>query len=257
VRKKLSGLPANGPKVGAVFIQKACGLCKATSHQAKYCLVLVWRLIGRHAKDLNQNLFGVLAKKLLLIQRGFVHLCNALGIIVKGGKDQVVDLKAKPPILALFLGAAIVISLFSTCLKRLRPTRNSATQTDVVSKRLLAEITQSLEKARLLLKELELVEDFMTGRVNEARAKGYNPASVARAPQRKGLTLIVGINYVGQRGQLKGCHNDASTMEQLLRKECYGFEEIRTLTDDQQAGRRKEPTARNIKRGFKWLLDGA
>jgi hypothetical protein len=39
----------------------------------------------------------------------------------------------------------------------------------------------------------------------------------------------------------------------------HGFDEIniRTLTDDEQAGRRKKPTARNIKRGFEWLLDGA
>jgi hypothetical protein len=207
------------------------------------------------------GLAGVLAKNLLLIQRGFGHLCNTLGNIVKAGKDQV-DLGAKPPILAIFLlemGAAIVISLFSTCLlMRLRPARKSATQTGLVSKEVLAEITQPLVEARLLLKEVEqLVERLMEGRVNsEARAEGCYRGLAERKSKRK--ALIVGINYVGQQGQLKGCHNDASTMEQLLRKECYGFKEFRMLTDNQQAGNPgKKPTARNIKRGFEWLLDGA
>jgi hypothetical protein len=250
IPKEAERIAANGPKViRAVFIQKVWGLCNAISHQALYYLVLVRRLIGRHAKDLNQNLFGVLAKDLLFIQRGFVHLCNTLGNIVKAGKDQV-DLGAKPPILAVLLlemGAAIVISLFSICLlMRLRPARKSATESGLVSKEVLTEITQSLVKARLLLKEVEqLVDRLKEGRVNsEARAEGCYRASAERTSKRK--ALIVGINYVGQRGQLKGCHNDASTMEQQLRKECTGLMRSisgRSLMMSRPAGGRNQPLA--------------
>ncbi|CAB9515511.1 Metacaspase-1 [Seminavis robusta] len=56
--------------------------------------------------------------------------------------------------------------------------------------------------------------------------------------------VLIGINYVGQQGQLSGCHNDAMNIKKYL-MECHGFEEsnIQMLMDD---GRSTNPTRKNI-----------
>eukprot|EP00667_Euglena_gracilis_P014555 EG_transcript_15081 len=65
--------------------------------------------------------------------------------------------------------------------------------------------------------------------------------------------LIIGINYVGQQGELRGCVNDAKAMKHFLASR--GFTEFRMLTDgDVSDG---QPTAQNILEGFRWLSTGA
>lgn len=63
--------------------------------------------------------------------------------------------------------------------------------------------------------------------------------------------LLIGINYVGQRAQLKGCVNDVKNMQRLL-TEVYRWDPrcIRTLTDDQA-------THRNIMAEMQRLVEGA
>lgn len=36
--------------------------------------------------------------------------------------------------------------------------------------------------------------------------------------------VIIGINYVGQQGELSGCHNDAKNMIEYI-KDVHGFED--------------------------------
>ena len=56
--------------------------------------------------------------------------------------------------------------------------------------------------------------------------------------------ILIGINYVGQTGQLSGCHNDCLNMKDYVTK-TYGIEEgnVVVLMDD---GKHTEPTRANI-----------
>lgn len=73
--------------------------------------------------------------------------------------------------------------------------------------------------------------------------------------KRKGL--LIGINYFGQRGQLRGCINDVRNMSAYL-VEHYGYkrEDMVILTDDQQ-NPMSQPTKQNILRAMHWLVKDA
>jgi metacaspase-1 len=60
--------------------------------------------------------------------------------------------------------------------------------------------------------------------------------------------VLVGINYVGQRGELFGCHNDVRNMKRyLMEVHKYVESNITVLMDD---GRSESPTRRNIENAF-------
>jgi len=65
--------------------------------------------------------------------------------------------------------------------------------------------------------------------------------------------LLVGINYIGQNGELRGCHNDVETMRRYLLRQGYEGENMRILLDD---GRHEEPSKENMIAGFQWLVSG-
>lgn len=64
--------------------------------------------------------------------------------------------------------------------------------------------------------------------------------------------LLIGINYVGQQGQLSGCHNDVGNIKDYLVQR-QGFDEsnILVLMDD---GRHTNPTYQNILHAFRQLV---
>jgi len=65
--------------------------------------------------------------------------------------------------------------------------------------------------------------------------------------------VMIGINYVGQNGELSGCHNDANNMMEYLMNE-HGFESenITILMDD---GEHDDPTRENILSAFQNLVN--
>ena len=69
-------------------------------------------------------------------------------------------------------------------------------------------------------------------------------------PPKSGVrrAMLVGVNYVGQKGELKSCHNDVENMKDYLIK-AQGFRpgEILVLKDD---GIHPKPTKENIMNGF-------
>ncbi|CAJ2508570.1 Uu.00g135960.m01.CDS01 [Anthostomella pinea] len=69
--------------------------------------------------------------------------------------------------------------------------------------------------------------------------------------------LLVGINYFGQRGQLRGCINDVRNMSGYL-VENFGYkrEDMVILTDDQQ-NPMSQPTKQNLLRAMHWLVKDA
>lgn len=69
--------------------------------------------------------------------------------------------------------------------------------------------------------------------------------------------LLVGINYFGQRGQLRGCINDVKNMSTYLNQNFgYAREDMVILTDDQQ-NPMSQPTKANILRAMHWLVKDA
>jgi len=70
--------------------------------------------------------------------------------------------------------------------------------------------------------------------------------------------LLIGINYFGQSGELRGCINDVNNIKRLITSN--GFMEdsthMRILTDDHRNGS-LHPTRRNIIEGMHWLVSGA
>ena len=69
--------------------------------------------------------------------------------------------------------------------------------------------------------------------------------------------LLIGINYFGQRGQLRGCINDVRNMSTYLVENFnYKREDMVILTDDQQ-NPMSQPTKQNILRAMHWLVKDA
>lgn len=69
--------------------------------------------------------------------------------------------------------------------------------------------------------------------------------------------LLIGINYFGQRGQLRGCINDVRNMSGYLVSHFgYKREDMVILTDDQQ-NPISQPTKQNILRAMHWLVKDA
>ncbi|EIW80781.1 peptidase C14, partial [Coniophora puteana RWD-64-598 SS2] len=69
--------------------------------------------------------------------------------------------------------------------------------------------------------------------------------------------LLIGINYIGQKRELKGCVNDARKIREFLIKHWgYKPEDIVLLMDETTHPRRV-PTKKNMLDGMKWLVKGA
>jgi hypothetical protein len=68
---------------------------------------------------------------------------------------------------------------------------------------------------------------------------------------------MIGINYFGQKGQLRGCINDVKNMSSYL-NQAFGYarEDMVLLTDDQQ-NPMSQPTKANILRAMHWLVKDA
>lgn len=60
--------------------------------------------------------------------------------------------------------------------------------------------------------------------------------------------VLIGINYVGQQGELSGCHNDVTNIKKyLIQKQGFLEKDMLILMDD---GHHHEPTRQNIMQAF-------
>lgn len=73
----------------------------------------------------------------------------------------------------------------------------------------------------------------------------------------KRKALLIGINYFGQRGTLRGCINDVKNMSTYLNQNFgYARADMVLLTDDQQ-NEMSIPNKKNILRAMHWLVKDA
>lgn len=70
--------------------------------------------------------------------------------------------------------------------------------------------------------------------------------------------VFIGINYIGQKNELKGCINDVINIKNFFRSH-YQIDDIMILTDDKRAEPETNyvPTRKNILSAFRWLIKGA
>jgi len=70
--------------------------------------------------------------------------------------------------------------------------------------------------------------------------------------------LFIGINYYGEKNELKGCINDVINIKKFF-KSHYQIDDIMVLTDNKRAepDTNHSPTRKNIIGAFKWLIKGA
>jgi hypothetical protein len=80
--------------------------------------------------------------------------------------------------------------------------------------------------------------------------------SIGIPPNGRHKALIIGINYTGTRAALKGCVNDAKSMQQLLMRNGFGDDgsHMLLLTDERSRGREYQPNATNIMKAFAWFM---
>ncbi|KAL1495267.1 hypothetical protein AB1Y20_017127 [Prymnesium parvum] len=110
-----------------------------------------------------------------------------------------------------------------------------------------------LEGMRHILKEKKFTQ---LPQLSSSRQLQLNePFSVVGGGGGKKRALLIGINYVGQQGELRGCHNDVLSMKQYIEKHGYSSDadSMKVLMDD---GQHEMPTMANIISAFGWLTHG-
>lgn len=83
---------------------------------------------------------------------------------------------------------------------------------------------------------------------------GYNFQYSNCTGRRK--ALLIGINYIGSKQQLKGCINDVHNVKNFLMQHGYKDEDTVILTEEGN-NPRSIPTRENIIRGMRWLVKDA
>ncbi|KAK0554767.1 Ca(2+)-dependent cysteine protease [Tilletia horrida] len=74
----------------------------------------------------------------------------------------------------------------------------------------------------------------------------------------KRKALLIGINYVGSRAELRGCHNDVENMKNfIMQRAGYKTDDMVILTDRPGNDMRSIPTRQNITAAMNWLIRGA
>lgn len=80
------------------------------------------------------------------------------------------------------------------------------------------------------------------------RIQRSTPMQIVPPGSGRRRALLIGINYVGQKGALTACHNDCNNLKEYL-ENVHGFreEEMMILMDD---GQHMMPTKENIEKGM-------
>jgi hypothetical protein len=107
----------------------------------------------------------------------------------------------------------------------------------------------TLQKMKEVLKGMGHAQ---TPTLSSSRRIDFNePMRIVPDGSGRRRAMLIGINYVGQKGELSACHNDALSVKDLL-VNAYWFreEEMLILIDD---GQHPMPTKKNIEDGMMLL----
>lgn len=103
--------------------------------------------------------------------------------------------------------------------------------------------------------KIPVFDEVYQALVGEHEAEHVNEDPPEMTGRKK--ALLIGVNYPGQKAELRGCINDVHTWKELLMNQ-YEFSErdMLILTDDQDDPNR-QPTLANMRAGLRWLAAGA
>lgn len=111
-----------------------------------------------------------------------------------------------------------------------------------------------VDTLRMMRKDLEEKDYSQVPQLSSSRMVDLSDPCYFVKPGSTGVrrAVMIGINYVGQQGELSGCHNDVLNMKQYL-QDVEGFEDhnITVLMDD---GKNQEPTRANILAAYQGLV---
>ena len=98
----------------------------------------------------------------------------------------------------------------------------------------------------------EQIPQLTSSKMVDVQSEPFNFVPAQNTDGRKRAVLI-GINYVGQDGELSGCHNDVGNMKKYI-MEVQGFQEedILVLMDD---GYHIQPTKENIMNAYRKMVN--
>lgn len=93
-------------------------------------------------------------------------------------------------------------------------------------------------------------------RQSQSWGKGSNSYQYSQCTGNR-KALLIGINYIGQKAELKGCINDVQNIKRyLMEKQGYRQEDMVILTDDNRDSL-SVPTRANILKACQWLVRNA
>lgn len=82
--------------------------------------------------------------------------------------------------------------------------------------------------------------------------QGVDATTSSLSATGKKKALLIGINYIGQQGELGGCHNDVKMIQKTISKLGFGDDtSFKILMDDST---NTPPTKANILNAFKWFV---
>ena len=109
-----------------------------------------------------------------------------------------------------------------------------------------------LRKMRSVLREMgyDQVPQLTSSRMIDVDKTMYIVPPESSGAKR---AVLIGINYVGQKGQLSGCHNDVKNIKGYL-ENALGFrdQDMLVLMDD---GKHHAPTRQNMFNAFKRIAE--
>jgi hypothetical protein len=104
--------------------------------------------------------------------------------------------------------------------------------------------------------------DYQGQQVNMQKPQGQQMAPGGHpyaysSMQGKRKALLIGINYIGTRSELRGCINDVHNVQNfLMQRAGYKPDDMVVLTDDARDPR-SIPTRQNMTAAMHWLVSGA
>jgi hypothetical protein len=116
----------------------------------------------------------------------------------------------------------------------------------------LAEFANKLDVDDLMQKAAPMLDKLGVKSSEGQRENTSNLTETNHGPGGVRRALLIGINYIGQKGELRGCHADVNNMNSYLVSK--GFQDVKILRD--VAGE-EPPTRPNMISAMRWLVADA
>jgi hypothetical protein len=116
----------------------------------------------------------------------------------------------------------------------------------------LAEFAKKLDVDDLMQKAAPMLDKLGVNSSEGQRENSSTATEINHGPGGACRALLIGINYTGQQGELRGCHADVNNMNSFIVTK--GFSDIKILKD---VPGEEPPTRANVLAAMRWLVADA